>query len=206
MLQALPSPHPALHCWAGRLASSQREAARVALRQQCAQALQARYGGSGQASDISNTRGQAPQWLPALPAAQPRPALALSFSYEGQYAAFAWYEGRALGIDLFALNLTDWQAQPQHWRQVTHDYLGAAQAKRIFALAAAQQAAAFAQAWSRHEAALKCLQSPLQEWQPALQAQITQLQTGLFPLLPWQAGDAQHCWALAWALPPLASF
>jgi 4'-phosphopantetheinyl transferase len=197
MWHTLASPHPTLHWRACHLPSTDRDAARLALRQQCALALQQQYGGHWQADDISNTRGQVPQ----LRHKNHAPPLALSFSYEGEWAVFAWHEGQALGIDLLALAPADWQAQPQHWQQLSLDYLGAAQTQCLFSLPAAQQPTAFAQAWSRHEAALKCLQLPLQEWQASLQAQRAQVQTGVCAALPWQAEDTQRLWCLAWALP-----
>jgi phosphopantetheinyl transferase (holo-ACP synthase) len=139
---------------------------------------------------------------PAQPAKPTKPNhLALSFSYEGPWAAYAWQEDAAIGIDLFSLAPADWQGQPAHWRQVAHDYLGAAARQRIFALPPVEQARAFAQAWAGHEAALKCLGQPLQEWQASLQTAMADMETGLSPLPPQLAQDSQRIWVLAWALP-----
>lgn len=205
MLHPLQCSLKQLQIYALPLAQTEREAARIQLRTQCAQQLNAHYsdnddsskGRDWQANDISNIRGQAPKILPV----QGKPPLALSFSYEGAWAAFAWHEGPALGIDLFCLSVSDWQKQPQHWQQLCHDYLGSAQAHHIFSLPKHEQAHAFALAWSAHEAALKCLQQPLQEWCPTLAAEIAQLRMGICPALPQFSHAAEHIWTLAWTLP-----
>jgi 4'-phosphopantetheinyl transferase len=88
----------------------------------------------------------------------------LSISHEAGLTLAAVRDGGRIGVDLMRAPdaaLPDWQA-------IALDYLGTDATARILAVATAERPRAFARAWTRHEAALKCLGLPLSEWTPAL--------------------------------------
>jgi hypothetical protein len=209
MLQAIACPQPQLQLYALHLGQVERTAARLVLRQALAQLISQRYGHPVQACSISNLRGQAPTWQqpPDMHLHQnlhqnlhiPVPPLQLSFSYEGDWAVCAVYQGRGVGIDLVRLPLAQWQSQTAHWRQLMADYLDPQDVKAILQTPAGQQMEAFVQAWARHEARLKCLGQPLQEWQAERAWPSNRVHTGLVGDLPWAAQDPTAVWALAWA-------
>jgi 4'-phosphopantetheinyl transferase len=94
----------------------------------------------------------------------PGRSIHLSISHEAGLTLAAVRDGGQVGVDLMRATeaaLPDWQA-------TAHDYLGTDATARILAVAAAERPCAFARAWTRHEAALKCLGLPLSEWTPAL--------------------------------------
>jgi 4'-phosphopantetheinyl transferase len=94
----------------------------------------------------------------------PGRSIHLSISHEAGLTLAAVRDGARVGVDLMRAAdaaLPDWQATAQ-------DYLGTDATARILAVAAAERPRAFARAWTRHEAALKCLGLPLSEWTPAL--------------------------------------
>jgi 4'-phosphopantetheinyl transferase len=115
--------------------------------------------------------GCAPAAVPLLiePGQAPRLALAdwplhLSISHEAGLTLAALRSGGKVGVDLMRTAdapLPDWEA-------LAHDYLGPEVVARLSRLGAVERPHGFAQAWSGHEAALKCLGLPLQEWTPAL--------------------------------------
>ena len=81
----------------------------------------------------------------------------------------------AVGVDLMhvgggALEMPD-------WRQVAQDYLGPTVSALLQNTPAAQRPAAFAEAWTRHEACLKCIGLPLTEWNPPLAQRLVQCHT-----------------------------
>jgi len=84
-------------------------------------------------------------------------------------------DGGAVGIDVMQVNdVPDWQV-------VAHDYLGPACAVALARLPAPARAAAFARAWSEHEARLKSRGLGLEEWTDGLAAAV----------------NACPCWPLA---------
>ena len=62
------------------------------------------------------------------------------------------------------------------WAQVALDYLGPAEAAQLHISSPAHRPAAFAEAWTRHEACLKCFGLELTEWTPALASQLASCQ------------------------------
>ena len=105
--------------------------------------------------------------LSGVPTGMP---VSLSISHEAGLSLAAVRLGGSLGVDLMRVAdavLPDWQA-------LAHDYLGPDAAIRLEGLDLAQRPAAFARAWTRHEAALKCLGLQLQEWSPELAREIGQ--------------------------------
>ena len=100
--------------------------------------------------------------------ALPHLQLGLSFSHEPGLSVAAINLHGKVGIDLMrADGIAD-------WRQVAHDYLGHESVKRIADLPANRQSDAFAQAWTRYEACLKCLDIGIREWDPSLDVKLRQ--------------------------------
>jgi 4'-phosphopantetheinyl transferase len=137
---------------------AQREAARRQVRRAACEALAAALGIPADDIDISSTRGTAPQVLVGG-AAQP---IGCSFAYEDGHALAAINLHGAIGADLMRVqDIPDWQA-------VARDYLGPAVGAALLATSAAGRPRAFAQAWTRREAALKCAGQALGEWRDDL--------------------------------------
>jgi 4'-phosphopantetheinyl transferase len=81
-----------------------------------------------------------------------------SFSHEDGYSLAAIHLGGVIGVDLMRVqDIPDWQA-------VARDYVGPAVTAHLQATPAAERPLAFALAWTRREAELKCLGSQLTEW------------------------------------------
>ncbi len=93
--------------------------------------------------------------------------IGLSLSHEPGLSLAAINVRGAVGIDLMRLGETEIPAPDRE--AVARDYLGPQAAAVIGALPAAAQAQAFARAWTRLEAGLKCLGMHLQEWSPELE-------------------------------------
>jgi 4'-phosphopantetheinyl transferase len=114
--------------------------------------------------------GRTPEAVPlvTLPGQPPRlelPGLqlGLSLSHDSGMTLAALYPGGAVGVDVMRVAaLPDWEA-------LAHDYLGPDACKAIAAVPAKQRDHAFAQAWTRMEACMKCLGTGLREWTPELQ-------------------------------------
>jgi len=144
-----------------------RETARLRIRAALAAALAAHCGIDAGAIRLFSPEGVAPWAVAALDGGERRIALAISHDGDLSVAAFR-DDGGAVGIDVS-------QVVPvPDWEPVARDYLGPAVAQALAALPASGRDAAFAHAWSEHEARLKCLGLQLDEWraerQPALQA------------------------------------
>ena len=99
---------------------------------------------------------------PRLALAKPPLGLpvSLSISHDAGLSLAAVRLGGPVGVDL--MRVTD--AALPDWQALAHDYLGPDAAIQLEGLGLAQRPAAFARAWTRHEAELKCLGLPLQEW------------------------------------------
>jgi 4'-phosphopantetheinyl transferase len=81
-----------------------------------------------------------------------------SFSHEDGYSLAAIHLHGAIGVDMMRVqDIPDWQA-------VARDYLGPAVTAVLQAIPAAERPLAFALAWTRREAELKCQGSQLAEW------------------------------------------
>ena len=81
-----------------------------------------------------------------------------SFSHEDGYSLAAIHLHGAIGVDMMRVqDIPDWQA-------VARDYLGPAVTAALQAMPAAERPLAFALAWTRREAELKCQGSQLAEW------------------------------------------
>jgi 4'-phosphopantetheinyl transferase len=88
----------------------------------------------------------------------------LSISHEAGLSLAALRTGGGIGVDLMRgadAGLPDWQT-------IAHDYLGPDALAMLLGLGLRDRQPAFARAWTRHEASLKCLGLQLQEWSPDL--------------------------------------
>lgn len=126
---------------------------------------------------------------PGLPLALDLPdiRIGLSLSHAEGLSVAALHRGGAVGVDVMRVSpdvLPDWAA-------VARDYLGPPTCDQLAAVASAQRALAFAQAWTCWEAGLKCLGLALTEWTPGLAQRLALCR--ITPL----ALPAPYCGALA---------
>jgi len=134
-----------------------RETARLRIRAALVEALAAHCGIDAGRVQLHSPEGLAPWAVLALDGGERRIALAISHDGDMSVAAYA-LDGGALGIDVTSIvPVPDWEA-------VARDYLGPVVAQALAALPAGERDAAFARAWSEHEARLKCLGWQLDEW------------------------------------------
>jgi 4'-phosphopantetheinyl transferase len=90
----------------------------------------------------------------------------ISVSHDAGISLIALDGSGTPGIDVMRLeDLPDWS-------EVARDYLGEAASRDIAARHPSERAQAFASAWTRMEARLKCLGLALAEWSPALQREL----------------------------------
>jgi 4'-phosphopantetheinyl transferase len=125
--------------------------------------------------EIRSTLGEAPS------AFVEGKKLAISMSYDEDYAIAALHLHRHIGIDISA-SLPNFD-----WRAVAQLYLGEDLKLAIEKLSALEnpqhQASIFLSYWLRHEAKLKCCGLALQEWTQALEDQLEACQFLLTPTL-----------------------
>jgi 4'-phosphopantetheinyl transferase len=117
----------------------------------------------------------------------PGTRIGLSLSHAEGLSVAALHVGGPVGVDVMRVlpeALPDWAA-------VAQDYLGPQACDQLAAVAPAQRAWAFAQAWTRWEAGLKCLGLALTEWTPGLAQRLALCR--ITPL----ALPAPYCGALA---------
>ena len=95
----------------------------------------------------------------------------LSLSHAPGWSIAAISRGACVGVDL--MRIEDGIGGDPDWVCLAHDYLGAQVTAVLQATAPAERAVAFAKAWTRLEACLKCLGLALTEWSPALEKQLT---------------------------------
>ena len=134
---------------------SAREAARLRIRTALTAALAAHFGIAAGRIALHSPQGVAP-WAVALDAGDRR--VALSISHDGDISVAAYCLSGAVGIDIMSI------VPVPDWESVAHDYLGADAARKLAARSEGERDAAFAHAWSEHEARLKCLGLQLSEW------------------------------------------
>jgi 4'-phosphopantetheinyl transferase len=103
---------------------------------------------------------------------RPQTAIGLSVSHETGLSVLAIHLTGPVGIDL--LRTTEAPFRADEIPQLARDYLGPEIARQIAALPLEMQTASFAQAWTRLESRLKCLNQGLQEWRPALEQALNQ--------------------------------
>jgi 4'-phosphopantetheinyl transferase len=95
----------------------------------------------------------------------------ISVSHEKGLSLLAVRRSGPVGIDLLRTpDSADWQTQIP---RLALDYLGPKLAQRIAGLPHEEQMAQFAQAWTEHEASLKCQGRALEEWSAALEENLS---------------------------------
>jgi len=135
---------------------SDREAARLRIRAVLTTALAAHFGIDAGRIALHSPEGVAPWAIVALDAGDQR--VALSISHDGDISVAAYSFSGAVGIDVMSISPVP------DWRAVARDYLGPEAARKLAARSDGERDAAFAHAWSEHEARLKCLGLQLAEW------------------------------------------
>jgi len=135
---------------------SDREAARLRIRAVLTAALADHFGIDAGRIALHSPQGVAPWAIVALDAGDQR--IALSISHDGDISVAAYCLSGAVGIDVMSI------VPVPDWRAVARDYLGPEAARKLAARSEGERDAAFAHAWSEHEARLKCLGLQLAEW------------------------------------------
>lgn len=135
---------------------SDREAARLRIRAVLITALAAHVGIDAGRIALHSPQGVAPWAVVTLDAGDRR--VALSISHDGDISVAAYCLSGAVGIDVMSI------VPVPDWRAVARDYLGPEAARKLAARSDGERDAAFAHAWSEHEARLKCLGLQLAEW------------------------------------------
>jgi len=152
-----PGPVPALKDGVfviGVQTSPQRARARAQIREAVLQALAAVLRLPPEVISITSPPGQPPRIMLTNDAR----SIGCSFAHENSYALAAINLGGAVGVDLMRV-----QEVPD-WQTVARDYLGPTASAALADTAISNLPAAFAQAWTRREAALKCSGQQLSEW------------------------------------------
>jgi len=135
---------------------SDREAARLRIRAVLTTALAAHVGIDAGRIALHSPQGVAPWAIVALDAGDQR--VALSISHDGDISVAAYSFNGAVGIDVMSISPVP------DWLTVARDYLGPEAARKLASRSDGERDAAFAHAWSEHEARLKCLGLQLVEW------------------------------------------
>jgi 4'-phosphopantetheinyl transferase len=147
-------------------AAAPRAQARMQIRAATKELLSALLSLPADAIDIQSMPGQPPRIV--LPAGDTR-TIGCSFAHEDGYSVAAINLRGAVGVDLMRVqDIPDWQA-------VAIDYLGPATTAILLATPAADRPRAFAQAWAKNEAVLKCHGEQLSEWTDGDRNSIAQL-------------------------------
>jgi 4'-phosphopantetheinyl transferase len=147
---------PGLHVLRVDTADVARPAARLLVRAALCEFIGARLGMDPAEVAIRAVPGEAPRLLLGGQLARQ----GISVTHAGPFALAAFHEHGAVGIDVMQV-----QEVPD-WDRVALDYLGPEVHAKLAGLGPARRAEAFAQAWTRREAQLKCLGLPLAEFAP----------------------------------------
>lgn len=125
----------------------------------------------------------------------PGSQLRLSLSHMPGLSVAAVSSRFAVGVDVMAVGgLAD---DLPDWAQVALDYLGPVQTALLQRTVPADRPAAFAQAWTRFEAGLKCCQLELTEWTPALANLLASCQVMALSLPDGGCGTVAIAWPVA---------
>ena len=111
----------------------------------------------------------------------------LSLSHAPGLSIAAIGRGACVGVDL--MRVEDGIEGDPDWMRLAYDYLGPQVTAVLQTTAVDQRPAAFANAWTRLEACLKCLGLALTEWSPALEAQLTTCRVTTFDLADVYGGS-----------------
>lgn len=136
--------------------SGEREAARREIRLALRGAIAQLYGMLPSEIMIQFSPGVSPAVSFSGPANASPPGI--SITHDGTLSLAAISMNGAVGIDMMQVQ------EIEDWRAVARDYLGPAKLAEIEAAPSGQRAAAFARAWTVHEARLKCHGRQLAEW------------------------------------------
>lgn len=117
---------------------------------------------------------------PSVDAGTPR--IGLGIAHEAGLSLVALHLGDSLGVDLMQVTL------PPDWKAVSQQYLGPSVFDELAQCAPPWRAHAFAQAWTRHEAILKCIGERLTEWTPTMETRMAGHRTWSLALPPHYAG------------------
>lgn len=115
------------------------------------------------------------------------PGFGLSLSHAPGWSIAAIGRGACVGVDL--MRIEDCIDGDPDWVRLAHDYLGPQVTAVLQATAPAERAVAFAKAWTRLEACLKCLGLALTEWSPSLETQLTSCQVMTLDLSDAHSGS-----------------
>jgi 4'-phosphopantetheinyl transferase len=128
----------------------------------------------------------------------PHHYVGVSVSHEAGISLAALHAHGSIGVDLMRVELV----APPDWELVAKDYLGATTYSELAQQPVSESAAAFASAWTAHEARLKCLGLRLIEWSPALEQAVTACTVSPLKLPPDLRGTvAVTVRLLPWAEP-----
>ena len=148
--------------------STDRLAARALVRTALCQTLGAFLGQPAASVHLVSRPGQ------AIAVDSPRCPFGLSLSHAPGLSLAAMGQGVCVGIDV--VRMDDGVAADAGWLGVARDYLGPQVTAWLQATTPAECPVAFARAWTRLEAGLKCLGLGLTEWSPALGQQLATCQ------------------------------
>jgi 4'-phosphopantetheinyl transferase len=143
------------------LQTTHRSQARQQVRQALRQLLSDVLNTPEQHLTLQDVQGQ------ALSLAPPYESIGLSVAHEAGLSLCGVNVDGAMGLDILRLD-----AVPSDWATIGQDYLGPARTQALHALPPSARLLGFAQAWTAHEAALKCFGMGLTEWSPALGRQL----------------------------------
>ena len=159
----------AVHAWPGPVPTTQdglfvigvatsprRDTARAQIRLALAEAVAAVLALPAASIDIDSAPGRAPAVVVRRQGMDQ--TIHCSIAHEEQLALAAVNLRGPVGIDVMRVRELD------DWRAVAADYLGPEALQAIAAASPAVRARAFAQAWTAHEARLKCQGLALSEW------------------------------------------
>jgi 4'-phosphopantetheinyl transferase len=134
-----------------------RESARRIVRNALRETLASLLPAAGESLALISVPGQPVRLAP------PRDGIGLSVSHEPGLSLLAINLDGPVGVDLARV-----AAIPADLGTVAGDYLGPNTARALGELPSGQRQYAFAQAWTRFEARLKCQALELREWSPEL--------------------------------------
>jgi 4'-phosphopantetheinyl transferase len=143
------------------LQTTHRPQARQQVRQALRQLLSDVLKTPAQHLTLQDVQGQ------GLSLAPPYETIGLSVAHEAGLSLCGVNVDGAMGLDILRLD-----AVPSDWATTALDYLGPAKTQALHALPPSARSLGFAQAWTDHEAALKCFGLGLTEWCPALARQL----------------------------------
>lgn len=145
MPEAPPLARGEAHVWSFALAAADRRSRRTESRRALRRVLSAYLGEDPERIELRPGRGGKPEL------ASPRHPLRFNLSHSGGLTLIAVALGREVGVDV------EETGRARDFQRLARRWLGAGAAASVEAAPPARRAAAFYAAWTRHEAAGKCL-------------------------------------------------